>query len=101
MAEDTYGEPIILKKCTRQKQAENLEYYTKFGGNNGQKLADNSYCLDMEGLYLAGEPRSKNEASLVIGLELHPDIVTDWLHEDYDSDKYYYYYNSEPILKVT
>ena len=56
--EDFYGEPVLLKKCASEKYAENLEYYTKFAGKRGQKFADNSYCLDMEGLYIAGEPLS-------------------------------------------
>ena len=73
-----------MKKCTGEKQAENLEFYTKIQGNAGQKYADNSYCLDMDGFYLAGEPTSNNEASLVIGFEPHPDIITDWEHPDYD-----------------
>ena len=99
--EDFFGEPIIVKKCTSEKQAENLEYFTKKEGKEGQKLADNSYCLDMEGLYLAGEPMSNQESSLVIGFEPHPDIVTDRNDPDYDFDKVYYYGYSNPVLKVT
>ena len=90
-----------MKKCTSEKQAENLEYFTKREGKDGQKYADNSYCLDMEGLYLAGKPYSSQEASLVIGLEPHPDIITDEEHPDFDGDKAWYYYHSTPILKVT
>ena len=99
--EDFFGEPIIVKKCTSEKQAENLEYYTKQEGKEGQKLADNAYCLDMEGLYLAGEPMSNQEASLVIGFERHPDMITDKEDPDYDFDKASYYYYSYPALKVT
>ena len=91
-----------MKKCTGEKQKEKLEYFTKLGKNDlGQRYADNSYCLDMEGLYLAGEPPSFNEASLVIGFEPHPDIIFDAKHPDYDEDKAYYYEYSLPILKVT
>ena len=91
-----------MKKCTSEKQAENLEYFTKHRGNeDGQKYADNSHCLEMDGLYLAGEPNSNNESSLVIGFEPHPDIITDWEHPDIDWDKAYYYVYSVPILQVT
>ena len=100
--EDFYSEPLALKKCTGEKYAENLEFYTKFHGKNeGGKLADNSYCLDMDGFYLAGEPTSINEASLVIGFERHPDIIIDYYHDDYDDYRNYYYYYSYPILQVT
>ena len=80
-----------MKKCSSEKQAENLEYYAKFYGDDSQKLAENSYCLDMYGLYLAGEPYSKNEASLVISFEPHPDLIIDRNHPDFDSEKFYYY----------
>ena len=67
-----------MEKCSSEKQAEKLEYYTKKEGNyTGPLYAENSYCLDMAGLYLAGEPISIVEASLVIGFERHPDIILD------------------------
>ena len=55
----------------------------------------------MAGLYLAGEQVSIAEASIVIGFEPHPDIVTDWEHPDYDYDKVIYYQDSYPDLLVT
>ena len=79
-----------------------MEYFTKHRGNeDGQKYADNSHCLEMDGLYLAGEPNSNNESSLVIGFEPHPDIILDENHPDFDYDKAYYFYSSRPTLQVT
>ena len=55
----------------------------------------------MDGLYLAGEPLTNLDESLVIGFERHPDIVTGWFDPGYDRDKVEYYIDSYPIFKVT
>ena len=76
-----------MKKCTSVKQAELLEFFIKLGGKDfGQQNAKNSYCLDMDNLYLAGEKSSTYEASIVIGFEPHPDIISEEKHRG--SDKY-------------
>ena len=71
------------------------------GKDTGQNYADNSYCLDMEGLYLAGEPTANIEASLAIGFLPHPDIILDGKHPDFDYEKAYFYYFSAPVFQVT
>ena len=50
----------------------------------------------MEGLYIAGEPNTNTEASIAIGIKLHPDFVTDEKSPGYDSELVEYFKTSLP-----
>ena len=47
-------------------------------------MASNAVCLDLKGIYIAGEPASLSEASLIMAFTKHPDIVTDPNQAGYD-----------------
>ena len=55
----------------------------------------------MEGLYLAGEPSTNSEASVILAFEPHPNIITDEWDPDYDVDLHHYYYYSNPTVHAT
>ena len=68
---------VPVKRCTSQKQEEIEEQANKKWGRIGTSLAVNAVCLDLEDIYIAGEPNTRSEASLIIAFTKHPDIVTD------------------------
>ena len=47
-------------------------------------MANNAVCLNLEDIYIAGEPATNSEASLIIAFTKHPDIVTDKDQPGYD-----------------
>ena len=50
-------------------------------------MASNAVCLNLEDIYIAGEPSTNSEASLIIAFTKHPDIVTDLNDPSYDWEK--------------
>ena len=53
----------------------------------GMKYAGNAQCINMEGIYLAGEPHTNSQASLIIGFEHFQDTSMEEkaLHDLIDS----------------
>ena len=98
---DHLAAEVPIQKCSSKKQKDIEEYWTKrFGEIEGAKYASNAVCLDLEGIYIAGEPATNSEASLIIAFNRHPDIVTDRDQPDYDSELDQFYEKSLPYVHV-
>ena len=77
---------VPIESCSDEKLAEITEYWRKIKGQEkGNRYADSALCLNMEGVYLAGEPDTSSDASLLIGFEARYEIF-DEEHPDYDED---------------
>ena len=99
---DNHSLALPLLNCTREKQEELSDYWTPRRNETHAKfLAENAKCIDRKNAYIAGEPGTYSEASIVIGYEIHPNISTDENSPDYDIDKHYYYYYNNPFLHIT
>ena len=60
-------EEVPLVECSAEKQAEISDYWIKTRGEiEGQQFADNARCLDLESIYISGEPSTNSEASLIV-----------------------------------
>jgi len=46
----------------------------KWGTSYGPAYLYNTVCLNLEDIYIAGEPWAETEASLIIAFAKHPDI---------------------------
>ena len=85
--EDRFEEVPIVE-CSAEKLAEISEYWIKTKGViNGQLFADSSQCLDLENLYIAGEPNTNSEASLIVSYWIKDALRNDE-HADYN-DAYF------------
>ena len=51
-----------------------------------KRYESNILCFDMRSFYLAGRPGSNSDASLVIGIERNPDMITDDNHPDFNQE---------------
>ena len=63
-------------------------------------MVSNIVCLDLEDIYIAGEPTTTTEASLIVAFTKHPDIITDPNQLDYDSEKDKFFADSNPHIHV-
>ena len=58
---------VPLKKCTSKKQKEIEEYWIeRWTEYEGTLMASNAFCLDLEDIFITGEPDTNSEASLII-----------------------------------
>ena len=79
---------VPIQKCTSKKQKEIEEYWIKkWSERDALIMASNAVCLNLEDIYIAGEPSTNSEASLIIAFTKHPDIVTDLNDPSYDWEK--------------
>ena len=63
------------------------------GEEEGLEYANNALCLDMENFYIAGEPRTNFEASVIIDFEYterYERLAR--IRNDNDEDDYYKFY---------
>ena len=61
-------------------------------------MASNALCLDLECIYIAGEPLTNSEGSLIIAFKRHPDIVTDSYQLGYVEALAKFYSESDPYV---
>ena len=92
---------VPVQKCSSEKQKEiDEQLIKKFGTDYGPFYSENAVCLDLEDVYIAGEPWAYTEASLIIAFTKHPDIVTDPNDPDYDAEKDDYFIDADAYLYV-
>ena len=77
-----------FKKCTGEKLNDITQYWIRSRGENfGQLFAENALCLDMEDLYLSGEPGTNSEASLVLRLKFNQNAsIFNEIDRDYQKE---------------
>ena len=87
---------LPVRKCSNKKQIEVAENFSKKWGTAelSQYYAEQTYCVDLKDAYIAGEPTSASEASLIVAINYHPDIVIDPFQPGYDWKKANYFENS-------
>ena len=92
---------VSLVECSVEKRAEILEYWIKTKGEiEGQLFADSARCLDLESQYIAGEPCTNSEASLIVGYWTKGALIDDE-NADYNYAYHQKYENMERFLHVT
>ena len=66
-----------------------------------QKYGSNILCLDTRSFFLAGKPGFNSQASLLIGIQLNPDFITDDDHPDFNEELNESYVEAAPVLFMT
>ena len=54
-------------------------------------IATHAVCVNLEDVYIKGEPSSKSDASLIVAFSKNPDIITNPNQHGYDEEKDRYF----------